>query len=97
MGKQFVDQYSLLHFASGIIAYFWGVPAVNWFVAHVGFEILENTKPGMDFINGNLKWWPGGKPRADEFINILGDNAAAMGGWWLASQLDETGKDRGWY
>ena len=97
MGKNLLDQYSLLHFASGVGAYFWGVPAGHWFVAHVGFEILENTKSGMAFINKNLTWWPGGKPRADEFINIVGDNVAAMVGWWLASQLDETGKERAWY
>ena len=96
MGNKFLDQYSLLHFASGVVAYFWGVPPGTWFVAHVSFELLENTKPGMEFIN-DISWWPGGKPRADSFANIVGDNAAAMTGWWVASQLDETGKERRWY
>ena len=96
MGNQFLDQYSVLHWASGVIAYFWGVPAATWFIAHVGFEVAENTEAGMKFIN-NFSWWPGGKPRADEFINIVGDNVSAMAGWWCAYQLDEMGKREKWY
>ena len=97
MGNQFLDQYSILHFATGCIAYFWGVPALPWFLAHVTFEIAENTKPGMDFINNNMAWWPGGKPRADNLENIVGDNFATMIGWWAAYKLDEIGKREHWY
>ena len=97
MGNQLLDQYSLIHFASGVVAYFWGITAPYWFVAHAGFELAENTKTGMDFINKNLTWWPGGKPRADNLTNILGDNVCAMVGWVCAYQLDEAGKRRGWY
>ena len=98
MGNQFLDQYSILHFATGVVAYFWNVPLPTWFVAHAAFEVLENTDAGMDFINTNLKtWWPGGKPRADDILNIVGDNVAAVAGWWCAFQLDETGKASGWY
>ena len=97
MGNQLLDQYSILHFATGVVAYFWGVELPTWVVAHVSFELLENTEGGMEFINSNLTWWPGGKPRADEFLNIVGDNLSAVAGWWCASQLDDLGKDRNWY
>ncbi len=97
MGNNLVDQYSLLHFASGVVAYFWGVPPGTWFIVHVSFEVAENTQAGMDFINTSLTWWPGGKPRADDFVNIVGDNISAMAGWWIASKLDDEGKKKKWY
>ena len=98
MGKQLLDQYSVLHWASGVIAYFWNVPFQTWLAAHIAFEFVENTEPGMRFINTSLKsWWPGGKPSQDEFINIVGDNASAMFGWYCASKLDKKGKDEDWY
>ena len=97
MGKQLFDQYTLLHFSSGVMAYFFGVPAPKWLIAHVAFEISENTDVGMKFINETLTFWPGGKPRRDELINILGDNIGAMIGWYCASQLDAYGKKNRWY
>ena len=97
MGNQILDQYSLLHFATGVVAYFWGVPALFWFLGHAAFELGENTEVGMKFINQTLTWWPGGKPRADSPINIVGDNIAAMCGWFTASYVDDFGKSRGWY
>ena len=96
MGTQLFDQYTLLHYAVGVIVYFWGVSASVWFFAHVSFEVLENTEQGMKFINA-LKVWPGGKPRADAFINIVGDSLSAMLGWYCAKMLDDFGKERGWY
>lgn len=97
MGNQLFDQYSLLHFATGVTAYHWGVPALNWFMVHVVFEIVENTEQGMKFINETITFWPGGKPRADTSYNIIGDNISTMAGWWCASKLDEYGKKHGWY
>lgn len=97
MGNQFLDQYSLLHFAVGNIAYFWGFDMVQLFLGHIAFELAENTQVGMDFINKSLTWWPGGKPRADEISNIVGDNISALLGWWCAAKLDEIGKRRKWY
>ena len=97
MGNLFLDQYSLLHYATGVMAYFWGLEPVPFFLAHVGFEAVENTEAGMDFINTNLSWWPGGKPRADSFINIVGDNAAALFGFYCAYKLDVMGKRYKWY
>ena len=51
MGIHLIDQYSLLHFASGIIAYFAGVPFIAWVVMNFIFEAIENSGPGMSLIN----------------------------------------------
>ena len=96
MGINFVDQYSLLHYATGVMAYFWGIPPLHFFVAHATFEAVENTKAGMEFINKTLTWWPGGKPRADSFTNVVGDNISALLGYYCAYKLDDEGKRRNW-
>ena len=88
MGKQFLDQYSLLHFSQGIIAYFWGTKPFTFFAYHATFEFLENTGPGMHIINTYLTFWPGGKPQADAPINILGDNISALAGYYCAKWVD---------
>ena len=36
------DQYSLLHFATGVTAYFWGVGPWWWFFGHLAWEGFEN-------------------------------------------------------
>ena len=36
------DQYSLLHFAMGVTAYFWGVGPWWWFIGHLAWEGFEN-------------------------------------------------------
>ena len=97
MGNQLLDQYSLLHFATGVVAYFWNIGFITWAFFHGAFELIENTPQGMKFINKNLTWWPGGKPKADAWINIIGDNLSAIAGWYCAERLDEMGKRRGWY
>lgn len=96
MGNQLLDQYSLLHFASGVVAFHWGLEPLTWFLAHASFEFAENTVPGMNFINKYLTWWPGGKPKADEFLNIIGDNLSAVG-YWSAHYLNKLGDKYGWY
>lgn len=87
MGTQLFDQYSLLHFASGVVAYFWGVPFIPWVIFHAIFEALENTVTGMRIIN-SFPVWPGGKSQADTPTNILGDNIASILGWLAAALLD---------
>jgi len=87
MGVHLFDQYSLLHFAVGVIAYFWDVPFLTWMLLHALFEFLENTITGMHIIN-QFPLWPGGKPMADACINILGDNFSAAMGWLIAAWLD---------
>lgn len=97
MGFQIADQYSYLHFASGIIAYFWGVPFAWWVVIHVVFELVENSPQAIYIIDNYLKLWPGGKGRSDSFLNIVGDNIAAFAGWYSAYLLDSFGTQMGWY
>ena len=97
MGKQFLDQYSLLHFASGVVAYHFGLSAPVWLVGHVAFELGENSVVGMQFINKYLTIWPGGKKHSDTAINMFGDTVSAMVGWSLAWHVDEVGKKSGWY
>ena len=44
MGNKFIDQYSLLHFAVGIVVYFWDISLLSWFVLHTIFELIEKYK-----------------------------------------------------
>ena len=97
MGTYFMDQYSLLHFAVGIVMYFWGLSLRHAFVLHTIFELSENTELGMRFINSNFSMWPGGKPKADSNLNILGDTVFALIGFWLARYVDIKGNQFGWY
>ena len=98
MGKLLFDQYTYLHFASGIIAYFWGIGFWTWMVGHAVFEWLENTPIGMRAINKTLAGiWPGGKSKPDTFKNILGDNIGTALGWLSAIALDRLGAHYGWY
>jgi hypothetical protein len=84
------DQMSLLHFAAGIIAYFWGLPLMWWFIIHVVFEYLENTKMGIQMINKYVPVWPGGKHEKETFVNsMIGDNISALSGWIFASVTDK--------
>ena len=77
MGTHFADQYSLLHFAVGIIAYFFNIPFRWWIVVHTLFELLENTPQGVKFISTHIKIWPGGKPKADTMLNSICDTVFA--------------------
>ena len=97
MGLYFFDQYSYLHFASGIIAYFWNLSVKNWLIIHTIFEILENTTIGIHFINKIFTIWPGGKPLPDSFQNILGDTFFTIMGWLSAYYIDKLGNKYGWY
>lgn len=91
------DQYSLLHFAAGVSAYFWGVKFGVWLLLHTIFEIYENTEFGMYITNTYIKMWPGGKPAADSLENTIGDTISAVMGWLIAYWLDRYGKKYKWY
>ena len=80
MGTEFVDAYSLLHFAVGIVVRHWGMSLLVWMIIHTVFEAVENTEMGMRWV----KMWPGGKPRADSLLNNFGDTVFAALGWWAA-------------
>lgn len=97
MGKHMIDQYSLLHFAAGIIAYFWGFSALHTFIFHAVFEWAENTKTGIQFINNNFPFWPGGKPYADSLLNQISDTIMTMIGWYLSQIVDSLSEERHLY
>lgn len=88
MGSKAVDQYSLLHFAVGIVAYFWGLSWQLLLFLHILFELVENTPQGMYFITTYISLWPGGKPRADSIINMISDNIFSIIGWFVARYAD---------
>jgi len=94
MGTALFDAYSLLHFAVGVIARHWNVAFLLFLVAHIIFELLENTKAGMHIINTYITAWPGGKSFPDTFLNSqIGDNLSAAVGWWAADALLTYGKN----
>ena len=99
---RFADQFSLLHFSVGTIAYFWNIPFFIALIIHAIFEWIENTKFGMEIIknwiiNPGLFKWPGGKYQADSSINILGDNVFFAIGWITAYILDILSDKYNWY
>lgn len=97
MGIKFLDQYSYLHFAVGIISYFWGLTFTTFIIIHILFELMENTIIGINIINKYFIFWPGGKSKSDSIENIIGDNLSAILGWFSAYYLDKLGNQRGWY
>lgn len=97
MGNQMFDQYTYLHVATGIMAYFWGISLIMWIVLHTLFEWIENTDIGIYAINHYMIFWPGGKPYADSKLNSVGDTIGALLGWLSAYGLDKYGEYRGWY
>jgi hypothetical protein len=88
MGKKLIDRYSLLHFASGIVAYYFGLSLVMWLLLHASFEVLENTSGGNYFIDHYLTFWPGGKRSPDTLMNVIGDNLFAVLGWLTPYFID---------
>ena len=92
------DQYSLLHFASGVTAYFWGIGPLAFAVIHLGWEAFEYSSFGLAAVN--KYWhWPGRKKpmERDSVAGSIGDNIAGNIGYWSARYLDEYGKAHGWY
>lgn len=89
MGLQYFDKYTYLHFAVGIVVYFWNISLLNWIILHIIFELLENTQNGVYIINQYIKFWPGGKPKPDAIINSVGDFFGAVLGWLSAYYLDK--------
>jgi hypothetical protein len=81
MGVSFTDKFSLLHFASGIIAYYWNLSFFDWFILHLVYEIIQNSKYGILFINNVVTLWPGGKLSYDSYTNMVGDQFYGILGW----------------
>lgn len=97
MGKYLFDQFTFLHFSTGVVFYFFGLKLYQWFILHNIFEFVENTQFGMNIINTYFRFWPGGKPFRDSFTNIIGDNIGAILGWVVAYYIDKIGSEKGYY
>ena len=98
MGNRLFDQYTYLHFASGIIAYFWGLRLKTLIILHVIFEIIENTQTAMALINKYIYIFsPMRKNYPDSLINMVGDTIGAIIGWLSAYYLDKIGDKYRWY
>lgn len=97
MGIYLFDQYTLLHFAVGIIMYFWGISLQKLVILHIIFEYLENSQVGMNLITKYVSVWPGGKHKPDTLINSIGDILGSMLGWIVAYALDKIGSKYKWY
>ena len=97
MGNLFADQYSLLHYAVGIITYFFNIDFSMLIILHILFEIIENMPWMINIINKNITIWPGGKPSADSILNSIGDTLFVGLGWLTAQSLDNFGTKNGWY
>ena len=54
MGSNLLDQYTLLHFAVGIVAYFWNISLFYFFIGHTIFEISENTSSTLSAIGSRI-------------------------------------------
>ena len=93
----FIDQYSYLHFATGIIMYFWGLSFWNSILVHSFYEIFENMEEIIYIINKYITIWPGGKSAPDPWLNRIGDVLFGTVGWITAYYLDKLGGKYGWY
>ncbi len=87
MGTALTDKYSLLHFAVGIIAYYWDISFLTIMILHTVFEWIENTPTGMWLINTYVRIWPGGKPSPDTMLNRVGDTLWTAAGWGLSRAI----------
>jgi len=93
----FLDQYSYLHFSTGILAYFWGIDFYIWVIIHILYELFENLRASIYIINQYITFWPGGKPCPDPIINRIGDVVSGALGWLSAYYLDTIGARYHWY
>jgi len=88
MGTEIIDNFSIVHVASGVFLYFWGFTLFQSTMIHIGFELLENTKPIMKLTN-ETGWWPGGKPEPNHFANMVGDTLFCILGWIISRVIDK--------
>jgi hypothetical protein len=92
MGYNFFDTFSILHFGTGIVVYYWGLSLPVWLIVNIIYETLENTV-ARKYID-KIPKWPGGKKFSDSIINSIGDTIFGILGWMFAAAIDvylETG------
>ena len=83
------DNYTYLHFAAGIIAYYWGFTLLEWTVFHLFLDIFERTDFGKKVLHFFIRIWPGRDDNLlESYYNVFGDSASAVLGWLSAYLLD---------
>jgi hypothetical protein len=92
MGTKLMDRFSYLHFAVGVVIYYFNVDLFTSVILHTIFEIIENSPFGINVINNYIIIWPGGKPSADTFINSVGDTIFFILGWLSGYYISHLGK-----
>lgn len=83
-----IDQYSYLHFASGVTAYFVGIKLRNWILLHLAVDLIENSGWGIKIIKRYLYFIKQPRLGPDPPLNIIADNIFAIIGWYSAKYLD---------
>jgi hypothetical protein len=91
-----LDQYSYLHFASGITAYFIGFRLRTWFLLHLVVDLFENSSWGIQIIQQYLKLFLRPRYGSDPPLNIVMDNVIAILGWLSAYYLERYCLDSGY-
>jgi hypothetical protein len=89
MGQNFIDQYSLLHFASGIMFYFLGINFNISIFIHTLFEIIENIPLGTTNVYYLHLFWLGGRNEPDTFLNSVGDTVIFALGFLTSRYIDK--------
>ena len=99
MVNKLFDQFTYLHFAVGIVSYFWGFGLITFLIYHTVYEIFETTDVGRNFINKYFSsiWPGGGKNKTELGMNAVGDTIGALIGWMSAYYLDRMGNKLNWY
>lgn len=90
MGKYFFDQFSYLHFAVGIVLYFW-LDLKTSIIIHTIYELIDNTPFFANIVNKYITLWPGKKPYSDTLTNSIGDTFFFIIGWISAYLVDLVG------
>ena len=89
---EYFDQFSCLHLASGITAYFWGLSLKKWIFYHIAFSIFENSSLGISLSKKYLSNFRAYKMGPDSLKNLIGDTIGALLGWLLAYSMEQLAK-----
>lgn len=84
----FFDQYSLAHFAFGIIVYYVGLTFEQWFWLHLIFELIENGQISREIAHKYIPKFGFESATQDTIINSIGDQIFAMAGWLTGYFVD---------
>ncbi len=85
--QPFLDQYSLIHMAVGILFYFWKISFILSSLTQATFMLLNNSEAGNRILGKYAPQYPNAR-KQDSWLNMLGDNMSFNFGWLLASAVD---------